>query len=80
MLFGMLVELLLGMALCYLPFMNLAFGTAPIHPVHWFPSMPFAIIIFFYDEARKYMIRKERADKKVTDEGGVGFVERFLYF
>jgi len=80
MLFGLCSETLLCMALCYLPFMNLAFNTEPIHPVHWFPSMPFSILIFLYDETRKYLLRKERADMKAQGLEGVGFVERYTYY
>jgi len=80
MLFGLLSETLLCMALCYLPFMNLAFSTAPIHPVHWFPSMPFSVCIFLYDETRKYLLRKERATNKRLGIDDIGFVERFSYY
>jgi sodium/potassium-transporting ATPase subunit alpha len=80
MLFGLCSETLLCMALCYLPFMNTAFKTAPIHPVHWFPSMPFSVLIFLYDETRKYLLRKERADNKAKGISEVGFVERYTYY
>jgi sodium/potassium-transporting ATPase subunit alpha len=76
MLFGLCSETLLCMALCYLPFMNTAFSTAPIHPVHWFPSMPFSVAIFLYDETRKYLLRQERK----TGGGHMGFVEMYTYY
>lgn len=78
MLFGLCSETLLCMALCYLPFMNVAFSTAPIHPVHWFPSMPYSCCIFLYDETRKYLLRRERATLGL--QGKIGFVERYTYY
>jgi sodium/potassium-transporting ATPase subunit alpha len=78
MLFGLCSETLLCMALCYLPFMNVAFGTAPIHPVHWFPSMPYTCMIFLYDETRKYLLRREKAI--LGPQGKMGFVERYTYY
>mmetsp|Transcript_11153 Transcript_11153/g.14436 ORF Transcript_11153/g.14436 Transcript_11153/m.14436 type:complete len:1144 (-) Transcript_11153:259-3690(-) len=78
MLFGLCSETILCMALCYLPFMNTAFSTAAIHPVHWFPSMPFSCCIFLYDETRKYLLRRERKTLGVV--GKIGFVERYTYY
>jgi len=77
MLFGLCSETILCMALCYLPFMNTAFSTAPIHPVHWFPSMPYSICIFLYDETRKYFLRSER--KRLGGQS-IGFVEKYTYY
>jgi len=78
MLFGLCSETVLCCLLCYAPFMNIAFNTAPIHPVHWFPSIPFSILIFLYDETRKYLLRRERATLGV--KGEIGFVERYTYY
>jgi sodium/potassium-transporting ATPase subunit alpha len=78
MLFGLCSETILCMFLCYVPFMNLAFSTAPIHPVHWFPSMPFSMLIFIYDETRKWSLRRER--RILPDINDIGFVERFTYY
>ena len=78
MLFGLCSETILCICLCYLPFMNVAFSTAPIHPVHWFPSMPFSCLIFLYDETRKYLLRRERAT--LGPQGKIGFVERYTYY
>jgi sodium/potassium-transporting ATPase subunit alpha len=78
MLFGYLTEVLLCIGISYLPFMNTAFRTEPVHPAHWFPSMPFSILIFFYDETRKYLMRKER--RLAGPDGPMGFVERYTYY
>mmetsp|Transcript_53656 Transcript_53656/g.122398 ORF Transcript_53656/g.122398 Transcript_53656/m.122398 type:complete len:1193 (+) Transcript_53656:132-3710(+) len=82
LLFGLFTETLLCLALCYLPFMNTAFRTEPIHPVHWFPSMPFAVFIFVYDETRKGLLRRSRrlAAIQGAPRGAVGFVEMYTYY
>lgn len=56
--FGLFFTLLLGSILCYPPPLARALGTAPLHIVHWFPAMPFCVLIFAYDEVRKLLIRK----------------------
>lgn len=54
---GLIEEVLLCALLCYVPFIQTAFGTRPIRFVHWLPAIPFSIFIFVYDETRKYLIR-----------------------
>jgi len=78
MLFGLCSETILCICLCYLPFMNIAFNTSRIHPVHWFPSMPFSVCIFLYDETRKYFLRRER--RVSGDIKDIGFIERYTYY
>lgn len=55
--FGLLTEVALCAALCYIPFIQTAFQTRPLRFVHWLPAVPFSLFIFFYDETRKYLIR-----------------------
>jgi len=55
--FGLLFETILGSALCYIPFLNIALQTRPLRLTHWMPGMPFCIIIFLYDETRKWLMR-----------------------
>ena len=50
--FGLLFETLLGAFLCYSP-VSVALGTRPLRLTHWFPGMPFSVLIFLYDETRK---------------------------
>merc|ERR1711988_1988362 len=57
MIFGLFSETLLCAILAYLPGIDVALGTRPVQFIHWIPSMPFSIMIFLYDEARKYIIR-----------------------
>lgn len=59
--FGLLFETILGSALCYIPFINIALQTRPLRFTHWFPGMPFCIIIFLYDETRKFLMRSDRS-------------------
>ena len=53
---GLIEETLLAILLCYIPQLNVL-GTRPIRFVHWFPAMPFSMLIVIYDEIRKYLIR-----------------------
>ena len=73
---GLIEETILAIILCYVPAINVL-GTRPIRFVHWFPPMPFAMIIVAYDEARKYLIR-------LGPEPGSGktmnLVEEYTYY
>mmetsp|Transcript_19109 Transcript_19109/g.28577 ORF Transcript_19109/g.28577 Transcript_19109/m.28577 type:complete len:1099 (-) Transcript_19109:170-3466(-) len=53
---GLFEETILAILLCYIPALNVL-GTRPIRFVHWFPAMPFSMIIIIYDEIRKYLMR-----------------------
>lgn len=55
--FGLLFETILGAAVCFVPFLNVALQTRPLRLTHWFPGMPFMVLIFMYDEIRKYLMR-----------------------
>lgn len=54
---GLVTEVALCAALCYIPFIQTAFETRPLRFVHWLPAIPFSFFIFFYDELRKLAIR-----------------------
>ena len=56
--FGLLFETIFGCALIYTPLCNTIFSTRPLHILHWLPGVPFSILIFVYDETRKYLMRK----------------------
>lgn len=60
--FGLVLTLVLGSALTYIPPLNTALGTGPLELEHWFTSMPFFVVIMIYDETRKYMIRNNGKD------------------
>jgi len=55
--FGLFFETLLAAWLAYFMPFNLAVGTRNIRVTHWFPAMPFSMLIFGYDEARKFLMR-----------------------
>ncbi|KAJ8904259.1 hypothetical protein NDN08_000783 [Rhodosorus marinus] len=56
--FGLVLETLLAVIIAYVPFIQTIIGTAPIRFVHWLPGIPFALFELFYDEIRKYLIRR----------------------
>ena len=58
MIFGWSTELTLTIFLAYLMPINYAFGTRDVLFIHYaLPSFPFSIMMFIYDETRKYLIR-----------------------
>lgn len=68
--FGIFFETSLAIILSYVPPLNLVFGTRPIHILHWFPGVPWSILIFVYDEYRKSIIRSNPG----------GWVDRYTYW
>ena len=68
---ALVFETCLAAALTYVPGMDTAFQTSPMHGVHWLPALPFSLLIFVFDECRKYFIRKH---------GTEGFAHRELYW
>ncbi len=80
MLFGIASELILVTALAYIKPFNIALGTRDIRLVHWFCAVPFAIVIFFYDEVRKALMRRTSVEIKDPRTGQVtripGWLER----
>lgn len=68
--FGLVFETCLAILLVYTPPFNTVFGTRPIHFVHWFPGVPWSLLIFIYDEIRKFLIRKEPN----------GWLDKFTYW
>lgn len=82
--FGLLFETILGCFLCYIPGLGDVLGTRPIRFQHWFPGMPFCLFIFFYDEMRKYLMRKTSKDTISEDTGKTlripGWLEKMTYY
>ncbi|CAD7697224.1 unnamed protein product [Ostreobium quekettii] len=68
--FGIAFETVLGLLLSYVPPFNLVFGTRPIHILHWFTGVPWSILIFVYDEVRKFIMRSSPK----------GWMENFTYW
>eukprot|EP00620_Florenciella_sp_RCC1587_P019796 CAMPEP_0182572376 /NCGR_PEP_ID=MMETSP1324-20130603/16097_1 /TAXON_ID=236786 /ORGANISM="Florenciella sp., Strain RCC1587" /LENGTH=1350 /DNA_ID=CAMNT_0024787249 /DNA_START=68 /DNA_END=4120 /DNA_ORIENTATION=+ len=79
MLIGLTSETLLCCALAYIPGLHQGLFTRDIMFNHWTPSMPFSILIFLYDETRKYLIRTHKAAYKGTPNEE-GWLERYTYY
>jgi len=56
--FGLVSETVLGLFISYTPFLGPAiFGSRPLKLIFLLPGIPFAILIFTYDEIRKFIMR-----------------------
>ncbi len=81
--FGLFFETMLAAWLCYCIPVN-SIGTRPLRLAHWFPAMPFSMLIFFYDEIRKYLMRltsPEVIDKATGQARRIpGWIERNTYY
>lgn len=56
--FGLVFETVLGMVLCYTPFIQLPLGMRPLQFRHFgVPALPFFTVIMIYDEVRKLLLR-----------------------
>jgi sodium/potassium-transporting ATPase subunit alpha len=73
---ALVFETLLGVCICYIPGMYKALKTRPLNFVWWLPALTFSILIFIYDELRKYVIRYDR--KRLGHDRG--FLERMTYY
>ncbi|KAJ0178264.1 hypothetical protein K1T71_006087 [Dendrolimus kikuchii] len=56
---GLAFELILAIAICYTPGINSFFRTYPLRFRWWFLALPFAALMFVFDEIRKYCLRRE---------------------
>ena len=55
--FGLVFETLLAVFLSYSPGMDAGLRMYPLKLNWWFPALPFSLLIFFYDETRKFLLR-----------------------
>lgn len=82
--FGLIFETLLAATLCYATFLNAPLGTRNLRLLHWAPGVPFSIVIFLYDEVRKYFMRRTTRVTEDAKTGQVyrdaGWLERFTYY
>jgi sodium/potassium-transporting ATPase subunit alpha len=67
---GLLFETLLAVVFVYTPPLNWFIFTRPLKFVYWLPGLPFSVLIFAYDELRKFLIRLHPR----------GFVNRWTYY
>ncbi|XP_025205602.1 sodium/potassium-transporting ATPase subunit alpha-like [Melanaphis sacchari] len=68
--FGMVFETLAACFVSYCPGMTEVLKTYPVKAEWWLPGLPFAVVIFIYDECRRFWLR--------THPGG--WVERHTYY
>merc|ERR1712166_1592871 len=56
--FGLVFETLLAAFLSYTPGMDKGLKMYPLKINWWFPAIPFSLLIFVFDEIRKYLLRQ----------------------
>merc|ERR1712001_221960 len=59
MILGLFEETLLAMAMAYMPGTDIALRMYPLEWHWWLVPMPFSLMIFCYDEIRKYLLRTQ---------------------
>uniref|UniRef100_A0A3Q1J337 Sodium/potassium-transporting ATPase subunit alpha n=1 Tax=Anabas testudineus TaxID=64144 RepID=A0A3Q1J337_ANATE len=67
LIFGLFVETALAAFLSYCPGMDVALRMYPLKPLWWFCAFPYSLLIFLYDEVRKYILRRSPGGKPSTD-------------
>uniref|UniRef100_A0AAR2LAJ9 Sodium/potassium-transporting ATPase subunit alpha n=1 Tax=Pygocentrus nattereri TaxID=42514 RepID=A0AAR2LAJ9_PYGNA len=70
LIFGLFEETALASFLSYCPGMDVAIRMYPLKPWWWVCALPYAFIIFIYDEARRYILRRNPG----------GWVEKETYY
>ncbi|CAD5227305.1 unnamed protein product [Bursaphelenchus xylophilus] len=68
--FGLVFETALAAFLCYCPGLDKGLRMYGLRFSWWFPALPFSIVIFIYDEVRRFLIRRYPG----------GWVERETYY
>ncbi|XP_055084446.1 sodium/potassium-transporting ATPase subunit alpha-2 [Periophthalmus magnuspinnatus] len=58
LIFGLFVETALAAFLSYCPGMDVALRMYPLKILWWFCALPYSLLIFIYDEVRKYILRR----------------------
>jgi len=56
--FGLWFETALACFLAYCPGLDNGLRMYPLRVTWWFPAMPFSLLIFVYDEIRRFILRK----------------------
>merc|ERR1719495_2130518 len=70
LIFGLFDETALAAFLSYCPGMDVALRMYPLKPSWWFCAFPYSLLIFLYDEARRYILRRNPG----------GWVEQETYY
>merc|ERR1712070_1086501 len=55
--FGIYFAFFFSACMLYAPWGNRILATRPLRFTHWLPGLPWAVMIFTYDEARKFLMR-----------------------
>lgn len=67
MIFGLFFETALAATLCYAPGTDQALRMYPLRFTWWLPALPFSILIFVYDECRRFILRRNPGGKYWSD-------------
>ncbi|KAK5603428.1 Sodium/potassium-transporting ATPase subunit alpha-2, partial [Crenichthys baileyi] len=70
LIFGLFVETALAAFLSYCPGMDVALRMYPMRILWWFCAFPYSLLIFVYDEVRKFILRRSPG----------GWVEQETYY
>merc|ERR1711963_854473 len=68
--FGLVFETVLACILSYTPGMDKGLRMYPLKINGWLPAMPFSLMIFIYDETRKFLLRRNPG----------GWIEKETYY
>lgn len=68
--FGLVFETVLAAFLSYCPGMDKGLRMYPLKFVWWLPALPFSLLIWVYDEVRRYILRRNPG----------GWIERETYY
>jgi len=68
--FGLIFETVLAAFLSYTPGMDKGLRMYPLKFNWWLPALPFSLLIFIYDECRKFLLRRNPG----------GWIERETYY
>ncbi|XP_072524691.1 sodium/potassium-transporting ATPase subunit alpha-2 [Salminus brasiliensis] len=70
LIFGLFAETALAAFLSYCPGMDIALRMYPLKVYWWFCALPYSVLIFIYDEVRKFILRRRPG----------GWVEKETYY
>ena len=61
--FGLFFETALAAFIQYTPGLNTALRLRPLNAPWWFIGIPFSLLIFIYDEIRRFLLRRNPGGK-----------------
>ncbi|KAI4885454.1 hypothetical protein NFI96_014402 [Prochilodus magdalenae] len=65
LIFGLFAETALAAFLSYCPGMDIALRMYPLKVYWWFCALPYSILIFIYDEVRKFILRRSPGGERI---------------